>query len=171
MGIEVAMITGDDSRVAESIARQVGIKRVVAEATPLDKAKEVKALQSQGKIVAFVGDGNNDATALAQADVGIAIGGGTDVAMESADIVLMNSDLADVPRAINLSKATIRNIKQNLFWAFSYNFAGLPIAAGLLHIFGGPLLSPVIAAAAMSLSCASIMANGLRLRRVKLNLD
>jgi Cu+-exporting ATPase len=171
MGIEVAMITGDDSRAAEAIARQVGIKKVMAEATPIEKAKEVKTLQSQGKIVAFVGDGINDAPALAQADVGIAIGGGTDVAMESADIVLMHSDLADVARAINLSKATIRNIKQNLFWAFGYNFAGLPIAAGLLHIFGGPLLSPVIAAAAMSLSCASIMANGLRLRRVKLNLD
>jgi len=171
MGIEVAMITGDDSRAADAIARQVGIKKVIAEATPAEKAKEVKALQSQGKIVAFVGDGINDAPALAQADVGIAIGGGTDVAMESADIVLMHSDLADVARAINLSKATIRNIKQNLFWAFGYNFAGLPIAAGILHIFGGPLLSPVIAAAAMSLSCASIMANGLSLRRVKLNLE
>ena len=171
MGIEVAMITGDDSRAAEAIAGQVGIKNVLAEATPIQKAKEVKVLQSQGKIVAFVGDGINDAPALAQADVGIAIGGGTDVAMESADIVLMHNDLADVARAINLSKITIRNIKQNLFWAFGYNFAGLPIAAGLLHIFGGPLLSPVIAAAAMSLSCASIMANGLRLRRVKLNLD
>jgi Cu+-exporting ATPase len=170
MGLEVAMATGDDIRAAEVIARQVGIQRVFAEMPPVEKVKEIKKLQSDGKIAAFVGDGINDAPALAQADIGIAIGSGTDVAMESADIVLMHSDLADVARAIELSKATIRNIKQNLFWAFGYNFAGLPIAAGLLHIFGGPLLSPVIAAAAMSLSCASIMANGLRLRRVKLHI-
>jgi len=167
MGIEVAMITGDNKGTADAIAKQVGIDRVLSEVLPEDKANEVKNLQNEGRHVAMVGDGINDAPALAQANVGIAIGSGTDVAIESADIVLMRSDLMDVPTAIELSRATIKNIKENLFWAFAYNIVGIPVAMGILYLFGGPLLNPMLAGAAMSLSSVSVLLNALRLKEFK----
>lgn len=167
MGVRVAMITGDHKTTAKAIADEVGIDIVLSEVLPADKANEVKKLQDQGMLVAMVGDGINDAPALAQSDVGIAIGSGTDVAMESADVVLMKSDIEDVVTAIELSKATIRNIKQNLFWAFFYNTAGIPLAAGVFYAIGGPLMSPMFAAAAMSFSSVSVVSNALRLRAFK----
>ena len=169
MGIKVVMLTGDNRKTAEYIAKQVGIDEVIAEVLPDEKSNAVKSYQKKGDFVAMVGDGINDSPALAQANVGIAIGSGTDVAIESADIVLIRSDILDVVNAIKLSKATIRNIKQNLFWAFAYNVAGIPLAAGVLHIFGGPLLNPIFAAAAMSLSSVSVLSNALRLRRFKVS--
>ncbi|WP_149556292.1 heavy metal translocating P-type ATPase [Streptococcus cristatus] len=168
MGLEVIMLTGDREETATAIAQKAGIQKVIAGVLPDGKAAAIKNLQEAGKKLAMVGDGINDAPALVQADVGIAIGSGADVAIESADIVLMHSDLQDVVKAIKLSQATIRNIKENLFWAFAYNTLGIPIAMGLLHLFGGPLLNPMLAGLAMSLSSVSVVANALRLGRFKL---
>lgn len=168
MGLEVIMLTGDREETATAIAQKAGIQKVIAGVLPDGKATAIKNLQEAGKKLAMVGDGINDAPALVQADVGIAIGSGADVAIESADVVLMHSDLQDVVKAIKLSQATIRNIKENLFWAFAYNTLGIPIAMGLLHLFGGPLLNPMLAGLAMSLSSVSVVANALRLGRFKM---
>ena len=167
LGIEVVMLTGDNEKTAQAIAKEVGIDKVVSDVLPGDKANEVKRLQDEGKNVAMVGDGINDAPALAMANIGVAIGSGTDVAIESADIVLMRSDILDVVGAIQLSKATIKNIKENLGWAFGYNTLGIPVAMGILYAFGGPLLNPMIAAFAMSFSSVSVLLNALRLKRFK----
>ncbi|MGX8850925.1 heavy metal translocating P-type ATPase [Amedibacillus sp. YH-ame10] len=166
-GKQVYMITGDHKIAAEAIAKQAGIDQVIAQVLPDQKGEEIKKLQALGHKVAMVGDGINDAVALSQSEVGIAIGSGSDVAIESADIVLMKDDVAGVETAIRLSKAVIRNIHQNLFWAFFYNVLGIPIAAGILHIFGGPLLSPVFAGAAMALSSVSVVSNALRLKKFR----
>lgn len=167
MGLEVVMLTGDNEQTAQSIAKQAGITQVISQVLPDQKSQVIQELQAQGKKVAMVGDGINDAPALAQANVGIAIGTGTDIAIESADIVLMRGDLNGVVSALRLSKATMRNIKENLFWAFAYNVLGIPVAMGLLHLFGGPLLNPMLAGAAMSFSSVSVLLNALRLKRFK----
>ena len=167
LGLKVVMLTGDNKRTAEAIGRELGLTQVVSEVLPTDKERQIAALQEQGEKVAMVGDGINDAPALARADVGLAIGAGTDVAIESADIVLMKSDLVDAVTAVELSRATIRNVKQNLFWAFFYNAVCIPVAAGVLAIWGGPQLSPMLGAAAMSLSSVCVVSNALRLRFFK----
>ena len=167
--IEVVMLTGDNKTVAETIGNELGIDKVVSEVLPQDKEKEVAKLQQNGKKVAFVGDGINDSPALVRADVGLAIGNGTDIAIESADVVLMKNSLLDVVTAIDLSKAVIRNIKMNLFWAFFYNCIGIPVAAGVFYLGFGLKLNPMIGAAAMSLSSVCVVTNALRLRKFKTN--
>jgi Cu+-exporting ATPase len=167
LGLEVAMITGDNRRTAEAIARKVGIDRVLAEVLPQDKAEEVKKLQAQGKKVAMVGDGVNDAPALAQADVGMAIGSGTDVAKETGDIILIKDDIRDVVVALEIGKATMRKVKQNLFWAFVYNTLGIPLAAGLLYPFAALVISPEIAGLMMAVSSITVTLNTLLLKGFK----
>jgi len=167
-GLRVVMVTGDSRRTAEAVARKLGIEHIEAEVLPDQKRSVVLAMQTEGRRVAMAGDGVNDAPALAQADVGIAMGTGTDVAIESADITLVKGDLRGIVRARNLSRATMRNIRQNLFFAFVYNSLGVPIAAGVLYPAAGVLLSPIIASAAMTFSSVSVIANALRLRRVAL---
>jgi Cu+-exporting ATPase len=167
LGLEVTMLTGDHEATAKAIAREAGVARVLADVRPDEKAAQVRRLQSEGKVVAMVGDGINDAPALAQADVGLAIGTGTDIAIESAAVTLMNGDLRSIVTAISLSRATMRNIRQNLFWAFAYNAALIPLAAGLFYPITGWLLDPIFAAAAMALSSVTVVSNALRLRRFK----
>jgi len=167
-GIRIVMLSGDSRKTAEAVAKQLGIDEVIAEVLPEQKVEKIKSLQARGSFVAMAGDGINDAPALAQADVGIAMGTGTDVAMESGGITLVKGDLSAILRARKLSRATMRNIRQNLFFAFVYNAIGVPIAAGVLYPFFGLLLSPIFAAAAMSFSSVSVITNALRLRKAKL---
>lgn len=168
IGKKVAMITGDNKRTAQAIANQLGIEKILAEVLPQEKSQEIKNLQSQGEVVAFVGDGINDAPALTQADLGIAVGSGSDIAIESGQIILVKNDLRDAITAIDLSAYTLRKIKQNLFWAFFYNIAGVPIAAGILYPFFGWLLNPAIAAAAMAFSSVSVILNALTMKYWKI---
>ena len=167
-GIAVYMLTGDNEQTAEAVAQQVGLKHMRAEVLPSDKADFIKELQQQGKVVAMVGDGINDSQALAQADVSIAMGKGSDIAMDVAKMTLITSDLQSIPKALNLSRKTVLGIRQNLFWAFIYNLIGIPIAAGVLYPINGFLLDPMIAGAAMAFSSVSVVANSLRLRNIKI---
>ena len=169
MGIDVVMLTGDNTKTANAIAKQVGITRVISDVLPDQKSKAIQELQSQGKLVAMVGDGINDAPALATADVGIAISSGTDIAIESADIILMRPEISDVIKSLTISRLTIKIIKENLFWAFIYNVLAIPVAMGVLHLFGGPLLNPMIAGLAMGFSSVSVVLNALRLKAISLD--
>lgn len=167
-GIDVVLLTGDNSKTAQAIAKQAGIKTVISEVLPDQKSQAIKDLQSQGKLVAMVGDGINDAPALAVADIGIAVGSGTDIAIESADIILMKPEISDVLKALSISHLTIKVVKENLFWAFIYNILAIPVAMGVLYLFGGPLLNPMIAGVAMGFSSVSVVLNALRLKYIKL---
>lgn len=167
-GIDVVLLTGDNSNTAQAIAKQAGIKTVISEVLPDQKSQAIKDLQSQGKMVAMVGDGINDAPALAVADIGIAVGSGTDIAIESADIILMKPEISDVLRALSISRLTIKVVKENLFWAFIYNILAIPVAMGVLYLFGGPLLNPMIAGLAMGFSSVSVVLNALRLKYMTL---
>ena len=162
------MLTGDNERTAQAIAKKAGIQQVISQVLPQEKSRVIQELQAEGKSVIMVGDGINDAPALATADIGIAMGSGTDIAMESADIVVMKPQLMDVVRALEISRYTIQTIKENLFWAFIYNVLAIPVAMGLLYLFGGPLLNPMLAGLAMSFSSVSVVVNALRLKRKKL---
>ncbi|TMH64749.1 MAG: HAD family hydrolase, partial [Betaproteobacteria bacterium] len=168
LGVSIVMLSGDARQTAEAVGRQLGIDEVIGEVLPEQKVEKVKALQAQGRFVAMAGDGINDAPALAQANVGIAMGTGTDVAIQSAGVTLVKGDLRGIAKAIRLSHATMRNVKQNLFFAFVYNAIGVPVAAGVLYPFFGLLLSPIFAGAAMAMSSVSVVSNALRLRRTKL---
>ena len=162
------MLTGDNERTAQAIAKKAGIQQVISQVLPQEKSRVIQELQAEGKSVIMVGDGINDAPALATADIGIAMGSGTDIAMESADIVVMKPQLMDIVRALEISRYTIKTIKENLFWAFIYNVLAIPVAMGLLYLFGGPLLNPMLAGLAMSFSSVSVVLNALRLKRKKL---
>ena len=162
--MEIVLLTGDSERAAQAVARQLGIGRVIAGVLPDRKAEVIVDLQKEGRVVGMVGDGINDAPALARADLGVAMGGGMDVALESGDVVLMREDLSGVLTALALSRAVMRNIRQNLFWAFAFNTIGIPVAAGLLHLFGGPTMSPMLAGSAMAMSSVFVVTNALRLR-------
>ena len=164
LGLDLVLLTGDTERAARAVAAQVGISRVVAGVLPERKAEEIERLQKQGQVVGMVGDGINDAPALARADLGVAMGGGMDVALESGDVVLMREDLTGLLTALALSRAVLRNIRQNLFWAFAFNIIGIPVAMGVLHLFGGPVMSPMLAGTAMAMSSVAVVSNALRLR-------